>query len=168
MMSTMTLTALAPGYELREVPAKAPQVAVIAQLMHALTNALMQSVHEAATLNVATVRALLAPSDGKLSGDLQRITETWRFSWRSFEICAKTAASVLNLAEMQARTGFDALWKSFESNVEGRAAFDDERTEALRDALSELKAVQIRYFEAAIEAHRHMITLVAGARQENS
>ncbi len=165
-MNTLTLNALAPSYALRGVPATAPQVAATAQLLHALTNALMQSVHEAATLNVATVRMLLAPSNGSLGGELQRISDSWRFSWRSFEICAKTAASVLDLAETQARSGFETLWKSFESNVEGRAAFDDDRTDALRDALAELKVVQIRYFEAAIEAHRRLITLVAGARQE--
>lgn len=163
-MSTMAMPALAPGYEMREVPARAPQVAVTAQLLHALTNALMQGVHEAAALNVATVHALLAPRDGKLSGELQRITDSWRFSWRSFEICARTAASVLNLAETQARTGFDALCNSFESNIEGRAGFDSEQTDALREALSELRTVQIRYFEAAIEAHRRLIVLVAGSR----
>lgn len=160
-MRTTGLPALAPGNELREVEAKAPQVAVTAQLLHELTNALMQGVHETAALNVATVCALLAPGDGKLSGELHRVTESWRFSWRAFEICAKTAASVLNLAESQARTGFDALWRSFESNVDGHAAFDGEQTDALRNALSELKVMQARYFEAAIETHRRLIHLTA-------
>ena len=163
-MSTMAMPALTSGYDIREIPARTSQADVTAQLLHALTNALMQGVHEAATLNVATVHALLAPRDGKLSGELQRITESWRFSWRSFEVCARTAASVLNLAETQARTGFDALCKSFENNVDGRAGFDGEQTDALRDALSELRAVQVRYFEAAIEAHRRLIVLATGSR----
>ncbi|HEU0204599.1 MAG TPA: hypothetical protein VFR86_29660 [Burkholderiaceae bacterium] len=147
---------------LRVVPDTAPQAALTAQLLQALTRALMQGVHEAASLNVATVQALLAPTDGSLKGELGRVTESWRFSWRTYQICATTAANVMRLADAHTRAGVDALWNLFEKHVDNASTLEPTQADALREALDALRESQRRYFEAAIETHRRLIGLVSG------
>jgi hypothetical protein len=159
----MVLHKVAPA-PLRVVADTAPQAALLAQLAQGLTRTLMRGVHEAAGLNVATVQALLAPSDGSVNGELQRLVESWRFSWRAFEICATTAANVLRLTGAHGQAGVDALERLFERHVEGLPQWHREQAATLRDALQALRAAQAGYFEAAVEVHRSLIALAGGAR----
>jgi hypothetical protein len=165
MMSAIAVKTPAALKPLRTVAASGPQATVLAQLAQALTRALMQGVHDAARLNVATVHALLAPTDGSVEAELGRASESWRFSWRTYEISAATAANVMRLSEVHARKGFDSLWEMFERQVDGQPSFDPASVGALRDAFEELRAAQLQMFEAAIEAHRRLITLATGGAQ---
>jgi hypothetical protein len=158
-MSAIALKAPTLLKPLRAVPASGPQATVLAQLAQALRRALMQGVHDAASLNVATAHALLAPTDGGVEAELNRAAESWRFSCRTYEISATTAASVMQLSEAYMRTGFDTLWEMFERQIDGQPCFDPASVGALREAFEELRAAQLQVFQAAIEAHRRLITL---------
>jgi hypothetical protein len=162
MMSASALQTSAPLKPLRAVTASGPQATVLAQFAQSLTRALMQGVQDAASLNDATARSLLAPTDGTVAADAGRAAESWRFSWRTYEISATTAANVMRLSEAHARKGFDSLWELLERQVDGQPSFDPASVGALRDAIEDLRAAQLRMFEAAIEAHRRLITLATG------
>jgi hypothetical protein len=148
----------------RAAAAREPQAALLAEFAQALVRTLLQGVHDAANLNVATVHALLAPGDGNVQADLGRLTESWRFSWRAYEISATTAANVMRLTEAHARSGSEALWRLFERTVDGAPSFDGDNVARLRHAFDGLRAAQLAAFNAAIEAHRCLITLATGAR----
>jgi len=158
-MRAIALKAPTPLQPVRAVTAGGPQATVLAQFAQALTRALMQGVHDAASLNVATAHALLAPSEGSVEAELDRAAESWRFSWRTYEISAITAANVMRFCEAHTRRGFDALWEMFERQVDGQPWFDPAGVGALRKAFEELRAAQFQVFEATIEAHRRLITL---------
>jgi hypothetical protein len=160
---TSAIALRVPARPPREAAADTP-AAPFAQLAQALAKTMMQGVRDAANLNVATAQALLAPADGSVKGDLNRVTEAWRFSWRTYEICATTAADVMRLSEVHARKSLDALWQLFEREIDGKPGFDRAQTAELRAALEALHAAQTAVFDAAIEAHRRLIALAAGAR----
>jgi hypothetical protein len=162
-MAAVALREVAPP-RLRVISEPAPQAALLAQLTQALTKALMQGVHEAASLNVATVHALLAPTDGSLGGELQRVVESWRFSWRTFQICAATAADVLRLSEAHGRASVDAVWQLLDGEWNEDAPLRSEQAASLRNAFDALRDAQLRYFDAAIEAHRRLIGVAVQAR----
>jgi len=157
-MSAIALKAPAALKPPRAVTAGGPQAAMLAQFAQALTRSLMQGVHDAASLNLATVRALLAPTDGSVEAELARAAESWRFSWCSYEISATTAANVMRLSEAHTRRGFDALREMFERQVDGQPSFGPAHVGALREAFEQLRAAQLQVFEAAVEAHRRLIT----------
>ena len=159
MKSAIVLKTPSVPQPLRAVTANGPQATLLAQFGQALTRALMQGVHDAASLNVATVHALLSPSDGSLAAEFSRAAESWRFSWRTYEISAITAADVMRLSELHARKGFDVLWELFERDVEGKPTFDSTTVGQLREAFEGLRASQLQVFEAAIEVHRRLIAL---------
>jgi len=150
----------------RPVAASRPQATRLAEFAQALIRTLMQSIHGAASLNLATVHALLAPTDdgvdAEMNAALNRASDSWRFSWRTYEISATTAATVMRLAETHARAGFDSLWDLFEREVDGQAPFDPATIGDLRAAFEGLRAAQLQVFDAAIEAHRRLITLAMG------
>jgi hypothetical protein len=158
-MSALALKTSAPSKPLRAVTASGPQATVLAHFAQSLTRALMQGVQDAASLNVATARSLLAPTDGTVAAEVGRAAEAWRFSWRTYEISATTAANVLRLSEAHARKGFETLWEMFERQVDGQPSFDPAGVRALRDAFDAWRAAQLQMFEAAIEAHRRLLTL---------
>jgi len=146
------------------VYADGAQATALAQFAQALVHTLMEGVRDAANLNIATVHALLAPVDRGGQIDMSRVIESWRFSWRTYEISATTAANVMRLAEAHTRKGLDALWKTFEHATGGEAAFDATDVDRLRAAFDGLRTTQLAAFDAAIEAHRCLITLAAEAR----
>jgi hypothetical protein len=158
MTSAIALKAHVLPTPLRAVTARGEHATLTAQFAQALTRALMQGVHDAASLNVATVHTLLAPTDGSLLVEFGRAVDAWRFSWRTYEISATTAANVMRLSESHARKGLDLLCEFFDREVDGKP-FDTENVDALRNALEALRAAQLQVFEAAIEAHRRLITL---------
>jgi hypothetical protein len=149
---------------LQVVCADGTQPMALAQFAQALVRALMQGVQDAANLNVATVRALLTPSDRGMHADASRVAESWRSSWRTYEICATTAANVMLLAEAHARNGFAAVWNTFEQAVGEEAALSATHVARLREAFESLRSAQFTAFNAAIEAHRCLIALATEVR----
>jgi hypothetical protein len=135
--------------------------AALAQLANRLAAALLSGVQRAAELNIATTRALLAPADGQR---VDRVAEAWRFSWRSYEICAATAATALRLCQSQARAGFDELWAALEEGLADVPGIDPERMRELRTAFGSMRAAYETYFDAALQTHRALLALAAGAR----
>jgi hypothetical protein len=163
-MSALAVRSQRKTVPLQAVPAPAPQATALAQFAQVLARTLMEGVHDAANLNVATVHALLAPTDGSLQSEWTRLTESWRFSWRTYEIAATTAASVMRLAEAHSRNSVDLLWATFEQAADGDATLDGSHIDRLRETFESLRAAQAAAFDAAIEAHRSLIAIATEVR----
>jgi len=147
---------------LQTLPSGGAQAAQLAELAQALVRVLMEGVHEAANLSVATVRALLVPADGTTRAELQRLAEAWHFSWRTYEVCATTAAEVMRLTTARGRKDFDRLWEIFEREIDGKPSFDQAAISELRAAFEGLRTAQSQVFESAIQTHRRLIMLAKG------
>lgn len=136
----------------------------LAELAAGLANALMQGVQRVAELNIATTRALLAQSGNVATARLDGAAEAWRFSWRSYEICSTTAATVLRLCQSQARVGFDELWAALEDGLAQMPQVDLQRVREMRTSFEAMRSAYSTYFDAALQTHRALLTLAAGAR----
>ena len=152
-----------PG-ALQAICADGSQATVLAQFAQALVRMLMQGVRDAANLNVATVHALLAPGDRGMHADASRVTESWRSSWRTYDVCATTAANVMRLTEAHARNGFAAVRNTLEQAVGEETVLNATHVARLREAFEGLRSAQLTAFNAAIEAHRCLIALATEVR----
>jgi hypothetical protein len=138
--------------------------AALAELAHSLAVALMQGVQRVAELNINTTRALLAQAGSASSARLDGTADAWRFSWRSYEVCATTAATILKLCQSQARAGFDDLWRALEDGLAQMPQVDLQRVRETRIAFDAMRAAYSSYFDAALATHRALLSLAAGAR----
>jgi len=161
--STATLEP-AKSRALQTLPGGGAQAELLSELAQALIGALMQGVHEAANLSVATVRALLAPADGTTRAELQRLAEGWQFSWRAYEICTTPAANVMRLTAAHERSGLERLLKIFEREIDSKPLLDQTAIGELRAAFEALRTAQSHVFESAIQTHRCLIVLAKGRR----
>lgn len=141
-----------------------PAPVALAELATGLANALMQGVQRVAELNITTTRALLAQAGGVSNARLDSAAEAWRFSWRSYEICSTTAATVLKLCQAQARGSFDELWRALEDGLAQLPRVDLPLVREMRTSFESMRAAYSAYFDAALSTHRALLSLAAGAR----
>jgi hypothetical protein len=144
-------------------PATAATPAAFAELANHLAQALMQGVQRVAELNIDTTRSLLARGGSLQNARLDGTADAWRFSWRSYQICATTAATILKLCQSQARTSFDELWRALEDGLAQMPQVDLQRVRETRVAFEAMRAAYSAYFDAALAAHRALLSLAAGA-----
>ncbi len=138
--------------------------AAFAQLAQDLSGALMQGVQRIAELNIDTTRTLLAQGGSVPHARLEVSADAWRFSWRSYEICATTAATILKLCQSQARISFDDLWHALEDGLARLPQVDLQRVRETRVAFEGMRTAYSAYFDAALATHRALLTLAEGTR----
>lgn len=151
-------SAVATSTQVDEAPA------AFAELANGLAHALMHGVQRVAELNISTTRALLAQGGSASNARLEGAAEAWRFSWRSYEICATTAATILKLCQSQARASFDDLWRALEEGLAQMPHVDLQRLRETRTAFEAMRTAYSSYFDAALATHRALLSLAAGAR----
>lgn len=147
-----------------ETPPALLAPAALAQLTHDLSLALMQGVQQIAQLNIATSRALLGQGGAAPNARLEVSADAWRFSWRSYEICATTAATILKLCQSQARISSDDLWRALEDALARMPQVDLQRVRETRVAFEGMRNAYAAYFDAALATHRALLTLAQGTR----
>jgi hypothetical protein len=117
-----------------------------------------------AELNISTTRGLPVQAGSASNAGLDGAAEAWRFSWRSYEICATTAATVLRLCQSQARASFGDLWTALEDGLAQIPHVDLQRLRETRMAFEAMRTADSSDFDAALQTHRALLSLAAGAR----
>lgn len=138
----------------------AGRLARSASLSRALTAALLAGVQRTTELNWQAARLLLAcrpEADWRANAD--RAVQSWRMSWRSYQVCSVTASEVLELVTAQVEAGSDDLW-----GVLQQLAPDGDGAQAARLHAS-LQQVQSRfgaYLQAVFALQRELAALAQG------
>jgi len=131
-----------------------------ALLARQLADAMLANVQNTASLNLTAARALLAHARIPAPAGLQQRSDTWRHSWRSFEVCATSADQILNLTRGHVERTTAALWRTTERLVDDLQQIDAARLVALREAFAAMRAAQAAYWEATRHAHHGLVDLV--------
>jgi hypothetical protein len=154
----LTLVEAAPAP--RAAPADPPPaLQQLSLLARALSDVMLANVQNAASLNLSAARALLAHARMPAPAALDRRNETWRWTWRNFEICATSADQVLNLTRGHVDRTTAGLWRAVERLIGELAQLQDTQIDALRGAFEALRAAQAAYWQAAQNAHSELIAL---------
>jgi hypothetical protein len=131
-----------------------------AALARQLADAMLANVQNTASLNLTAARALLAHTRIPTPPNLQQRSDTWRHSWRSFEVCATSADQILNLTRGHVERTTAALWRTTERLVDDLQQIDAARIVALREAFAAMRAAQAAYWEATRKTHHELVDLV--------
>jgi hypothetical protein len=131
-----------------------------ASLMRQLADVMLANVQNTASLNLTAARALLAHARIPAPPNLQQRSDTWRHSWRSFEICATSADQLLNLTRGHVERTTAALWRATERLVNEMQELGDADAIALREAFSAMRAAQSAYWQATQQVHHELVARV--------
>ncbi|HEU5295664.1 MAG TPA: hypothetical protein VFU71_12830 [Burkholderiaceae bacterium] len=132
------------------------QVTVLARQ---LADVMLANVQNTASLNLIAARAVLAHARIPTPPNLQHRSDTWRHSWRNFEICATSADQVLNLTRGHVERNTAALWRTTERMLEDMHQLEGAHGVALREAFGAMKAAQTAYWEAAQQVHNELVSM---------
>jgi hypothetical protein len=138
-----------------------------AALARQLADAMLANVQNTASLNLTAARALLAHARIPAPAGLQQRSDTWRQTWRSFEVCATSADQILNLTRGHVERTTAALWRTTERLVDDLQQIDAARIVALREAFATMRAAQAAYWEATRKAHHELVDLVRGPQERD-
>ncbi|HYJ96897.1 MAG TPA: hypothetical protein VEX14_02460 [Burkholderiaceae bacterium] len=130
-----------------------------AALMRQLADAMLANVQNTASLNLTAARAVLAHARIPTPANLQHRSDTWRQSWRSFEICATSADQVLNLTRGHVERTTQALWRTTERLLDDMQQLDGARGTALRQAFHTARASQAALWQATQQVHHELVAL---------
>lgn len=130
-----------------------------AMLARSLADVLMSNVQNTASLNLACARALLAHARIPAPANLPHHTDTWRTTWRSFEVCATSADQMLHLTRGHVERTTAALWRGAERLLEELALAHAARVNELLASFDALRAAQDAYWQAAQQAHEELVAL---------
>jgi hypothetical protein len=131
-----------------------------AALMRQLADTMLAHVQNTASLNLTAARAVLAHARFPTPANLQQRSDTWRQSWRSFEICATSADQVLNLTRGHVERTTAALWRTTERLIDEVQQIDGTRAAAVRAAFDATRAAQAALWQATQQAHHELVALV--------
>ena len=90
--------------------------------------------------------------------NLQHRSDTWRQSWRSFEICATSADQMLNLSRGHVERTTAALWRTTERLLDDMQ-LDGARGAAVREAFDAARAAQTALWQATQQMHHELVAL---------
>jgi hypothetical protein len=139
------------------------RAALLASLVRGLADALLASVQRTTELNWAAARMLLARSHAaNLHECAENSTMAWRWSWRSFRICATTAAQVLDLCRDHAQSTTEDLWRALRQAGAGLPGIDGERSLESQSALRAVESASAAYLGAVSGLHRDLVALAQG------
>lgn len=131
-----------------------------AALLRALTAALLAGVQRTTELNWQSARLLLACrplADWRANAD--RAVESWRMSWRSYQVCSVTASDVLDLVSAQIEAESDDLWRALRPfAVDG----DSAQSAPLHASLQQVQSSFAAYLQAVLVLQRELAALAQG------
>lgn len=136
---------------------KAEDALQLAELARTFSELLLANVQNTASLNLSAARSLLAHARIPCNAALSHRTETWRWSWRNFEVCATSADQILNLVRGHVERTTTGLWAGAERICEQIGDDEPERVSTLKRAFSELRDAQSAYWQAAQRAYGELI-----------
>jgi hypothetical protein len=131
-----------------------------AALARQIADVLLANVQNTTSLNLSAARVLLAHGRIPVPANLQQRSDTWRHSWRSFEICATSADQVLNLTRGHVERTTAALWRTTERLLDEMQQLDGVRAAALRSAFDGAREAQSAYWQATQQVHSELVALV--------
>jgi len=131
-----------------------------ATLARQLADVLLANVQNTASLNLAAVRALLARARIQAPAGVERRSDTWRHSWRTFEVCATSADQMLNLTRGHVERTTSALWQATECILNQAALVQHDRLADLRSSFAALREAQAACWQAAQQVHGELVALV--------
>jgi hypothetical protein len=131
-----------------------------AALARQLADVMLANVQNTASLNLSAARALLAHARIPVPANLQQRSDTWRYSWRSFEVCATSADQMLNLTRGHVERTTAALWRTTERLVEDMQQVEAARVSTLREAFATMREAQAAYWQATQQVHHELVALV--------
>ena len=137
-------------------PAALPRLTLLARV---LSEVMLANVQNAASLNLSAARTLLAHARIPAPAALDRRNETWRWTWRNFEICATSADQVLNLSRGHVDRTTAGLWRAVERLFAELTQAQAGQLDELRDAFETLREAQAAYWRAAQNAHSELVAL---------
>jgi hypothetical protein len=144
-------------------PANGERFAAIAALTRGLAEALLASVQRTTELNWHAARLLLARG---YAANWREYTEnsalTWRWSWHSYQVCATTAAQVLDLCRDHAQSTTDDLWRALRQASARLPGIDGQRSLELQSALRAVEAASSAYIGAVSGLQRDLVALAQG------
>ena len=120
---------------------------------------MLANVQNAASLNLSAARALLAHARIPVPAALDRRNETWRWTWRNFEICATSADQVLNLTRGHVDRTTAGLWRAVERLLRDLTQAQAGQFDTLHVAFDTLREAQAAYWRAAQQAHSELVAL---------
>ena len=138
-----------------------------AALMRQLADAMLAHVQNTASLNLTAARAVLAHARIPTPANLQHRSDTWRQSWRSFEICATSADQVLNLTRGHVERTTAALWRTTERLLDDMQ-LDGARGAAVREAFDAARAAQATLWQATQQVHHELVALAQSPLPRNA
>jgi len=162
------LAAAPSGPHAAAAQARETQVQSCAALMRQLADAMLSHVQNTASLNLTTARAVLMHARIPTPPNLQQRSDTWRQSWRIFEICATSADQVLNLTRGHVERTTGALWRTTERLLDDMAQVDGARVAALREAFDSARAAQAALWQATRQVHHELVALVQSPLVQSS
>jgi hypothetical protein len=136
-----------------------------ATLARQLADVLLANVQNTASLNLTAVRALLARARIQAPAGVEQRSDTWRHTWRTFEVCATSADQMLNLTRGHVERTTSALWRVTERLVDDVVQVG--RVEELRQSFAALRAAQAAYWRATQQVHSDLIGLVQAPIRSN-
>lgn len=141
------------------------RAALLASLIRDLTEAMLASVQRTTELNWAASRVLLARSyAANLHDCADGSTMAWRWSWRSFQICATTAAQVLDLCRDHAQSTSEDLWRALRQASANLPGVDGQRAAGLQTSLHAMESAFDAYLNTVAGFQRDLVSL---AQEDN-
>ena len=131
-----------------------------AALMRQLADVMLAHAQNTASLNLSAARAVLAHARIPTPPNLQQRSDTWRHSWRNFEICATSADQVLGLTRGHVERTTAALWRTTEQLLDEMQQVEGSRDAALREAFMAMRAAQAACWQATQRVHHELVSLV--------
>ena len=133
-----------------------------AAMMSAFAGALLAGVQRTTELNWQALRLLLAaPQSSDWRAQADRVVQSWRMSWRTYQVCSVTASDVLELVRAQVDADSDDLWRVLQqlAPADGPAA---EQTAQMHAALQQVQSSFATYLQSVLALQRELATLARG------
>ncbi len=130
-----------------------------ALLARTLADVLLANVQNTASLNLSAARALLAHARITTPQGPEQHVESWRTTWRSFEVCATSADQVLHLTRGHVERTTTALWRGAERLLDELAQAQAQRVNELLASFDALRAAQDAYWQAAQRSYGELVAL---------
>lgn len=130
-----------------------------ALLARTLADVLLANVQNTASLNLSAARALLAHARITTPQGPEQHGESWRTTWRSFEVCATSADLMLNLTRGHVERTTAALWRGAERLLDELAQAQAQRVNELLASFDALRAAQDAYWQAAQRSYGELVAL---------
>jgi hypothetical protein len=151
---------VATGDRVAAAQARETLVQQTAALARQLADVMLANVQNTASLNLTAARVLLAHARMPAPAHLAHRSDTWRHSWRSFEVCATSADQMLHLTRGHVERTTSALWRVTERLVDEMAQVQPEHVAGLQAAFTAMREAQAAYWQAAQQVHNDLVTLV--------